>query len=129
MWIFAALSGIVVSGSILFALALSSTSGIFTKYLVPRGFSRGVLILNVLVDGVQIALGMLACGCLDLIFLSLFSRKPGQPFPVMLAISASTGVVGLVQLLKWRSSQTPKLWTVIARGWHVFWIILRFSWT
>jgi hypothetical protein len=128
MWTFAAVSGIWLAGSILFAIALSSTTGILSQYLVPQGVSYGVLILNVLVDGVQIALGLLGSGCLDLVFWALFRHKPGQPFPVMLAISSSTGVLGMMQLLKWKSSQTNlKPWTAIARRRHLFWILLRYS--
>ena len=118
---FAVLSGIWLGGTILFAIAVSNTGGIL-RHLVPRGVSLGVLILNVLVQGVQIASGVLGSGILDVLFWALLRSEPGHSFPVMLAISSTTGVLGLFQLLKWR---TP-IRSNIFRGWHILWIVLRY---
>lgn len=115
---FAVISGIWLGGTILFAIAVSNTGGIL-RHLVPRGVSLGVLILNVLVQGVQIASGVLV---LDMLFWSLLPSKPGHSFPVMLAISSTTGILGLLQLRKWRTPNT----SYIFRGWHILWIILRY---
>ena len=126
VWILVLISGIWLVGSIIFAFALSSPDSVLSTYVVPNGFSRGIVVLKVLVDGVGIALALLVSSTLNLVSWTSIRRHCGSFFPTLLALSPNTGVLGMLQLLKWKSAQKRKGCSVVFRGWHVFWIVVRY---
>jgi hypothetical protein len=126
VWILAIISGIWLVGSIVFVFALSSPDSLLSTYVVPNGVSRGIVVLKVLVDGVGIALALLVSSTLNLVSWVSIRSHYGSFFPTLLAMSPNTGVSGMLGLLRWKSAQNRKGCSVVFRGWHVFWIVVRY---
>jgi len=121
LWGLVIVTGVWLVTTIVFVSALASTTSALSRHLVPRGVSTTVLLLKVLVDGVGLWLGILMATSLTLLQWTSV-KGPGLSYSSFLAMSPTTGFLGMMQLLKWNTTKSR-----IFRGWHVGWIILRYS--
>ena len=75
-------------------------------------------------EGVNIGLTALIASTLGLLLWTYASKTAGIPVPTLLALSPTTGVLGLLELLEWR---TGKIMSFLSGRLHEFWVISRFS--
>lgn len=94
--------------AVLFAAA-ATTTGDFADWLLPISTARTVLILRVLSEGLNICLASLIGLTLTLIMWTWLSRHEGLSISEMLALSPTTGAIGLLQLLFWDSHHPSAL--------------------
>ena len=120
-WTFAIVCGGWLVSTLLFACALSS-NGKWSQSLVPRGVALSVTLLKVLTEGFAIILTALLSSVLDIISWTAVRQKRGLSFPTFLALSGTTGIGGLLTLLKWRGVYGSSVFP----SWHAMWVILRF---
>jgi hypothetical protein len=119
-WLLAVLTGIWLVGANIFAWAVSS-NGSLAALLISSNNARTLLILRVLAEGVSISLTTLIASTLSILFWSDASGSRGVEVPRLLAMSPTTGIGGLLELLMWRTGLTKSY-----LGWHHFWVMSRF---
>jgi hypothetical protein len=114
-------TGLWVVATIIFAAAVAS-SGTLALWLIPTNTAYSVLILRALSEGASLSLTALLAWTLGILLWTGVSRPEGVPVPTMLAMSPTTRILGLLELVKWKSQS-------VSRGLiknHILWVIIRF---
>jgi hypothetical protein len=121
VWTLLVTSGIWIAFTVLYALAVSSTTGMLHQ-LVPlsHGPTVTVRILRVLSEGVAILLLALMSSTLDAVLWAATSTKGGISMSTALGLSRSTELIGLLELLFiWRKAHR-------GRDFHTLVSIIRY---
>jgi hypothetical protein len=105
-WLILATSGLWIGATFVYALAVSSTSGLLHEILpVSHGPTTMVRILRVLSEGVSILLLALIGTTLDAVLWAAASTRGGASMSTLLGLSRSTELFGLLELLFfWRTA-------------------------
>jgi hypothetical protein len=110
-WVIALVTGAVLVFTIIYAwaVALSLNSSSLT-HLIPGSESTTLRILNALSQTSTFLLTTLCASTLEVIFWATASSPSGAMMPSLLAISPSTGIMGLFKLLFWGDKDMHLLW-------------------
>lgn len=114
-------TGLWLVATIIFAAAVA-ISGTLSLWLIPTNTAYSVLILRALSEGVSLSITALLAWTLGILLWTSVSRPEGVPVPSMLAMSPTTRILGLLELLKWKSQSG-------SRGLikpHILWVVIRF---
>ena len=122
-WLLAFVTAGVLTFTIVYAWALSMTTGPLTKLVYPST-TGSLTVLRATSEITGILLGMLCVATLQIVFWAAASSDDGISLSSLLGISPSTGVTGLLYLLSWKSNtkdrefeeQESKSQLVIASG-------------
>jgi len=123
-WILALciLTGLWLVATIIFATAVA-TSGTLSLWLIPTNTAYSVLILRALSEGASLSLTALLAWTLGILLWTHVSRPEGVPVPTILAMSPTTRLLGLLELLRWKNG-------IGSRGlvnYHTLWVVIRFN--
>jgi hypothetical protein len=109
-WLLALVTGVCLIAAIVYAWALSVTTGMFTS-LVPTSTSTALVILRILSEASVTLLAALIASTLETVVWASASSKRGVTMSSFLGISASTGYLGLLSLLFWKTeAHHHRLW-------------------
>ena len=104
-WLLAFVTGACLIAAIIYAWAVSVTNGKFTS-LIPPSTSTALVILRVLSEASATLLAALIASTLETVVWASASSKRGITMSSFLGISASTGYLGLLSLLFWKTKET-----------------------
>jgi hypothetical protein len=113
-WVLALIAGIWLAATLVYAWAVSVTTGPLTK-LVPHSVSRSLTVLRVASEVAGFLLAALCASTLEVIVWAVASSKRGITMSSFLGISSSTGIFGLPYLLKWKTNPRD-------RDYHRIWV-------
>jgi len=110
-WVIAFVTGAVLVFTIVYAwaVALSGNPNSLT-HLVPGSESTTLRILNALAQTSAFLLTTLCASTLEVLVWATASSPAGITMPSLLAISPSTGMMGLFKLLFWEGKDLHLLW-------------------
>lgn len=107
-WLVCALvfiTGVWLAAAIVYGFAAATTGGL-SRLLMPTTTANAVLTLRVLSEGVNVSLAALIGSTLTLIMWTTVSSAKGASLSTVLALSPTTGVPGLLQLLTWNPARS-----------------------
>jgi len=101
-WVLALVTGLVLAFTIVYAWAVSTTSGPLTK-LVYASVTSSLTILRVTTEVTGIFLALLCVSTLHLVLWAVAASDKGISLSSFLGISPSTGLRGLFALFFWKT--------------------------
>jgi hypothetical protein len=115
LWFLVLVSGLSFGFTLAFAAALSSLTGKFSE-TISSAFSPSVtlIVLRIFSEATSILLGLVITSTLDVILWTAACRKKGLAMSTLLSLTSSTRVLGLFELLRWKSVGRHRL-SVIMR--------------
>jgi len=107
-WTLVAVTGAWFAGTIVYSLAVSSTTGLLQQFLpLSHGPTVTVRILRILSEGTSILFAALVSTTLDALLWAVASAKLGVSMSTLLSLSQSTQLFGLLELLfLWRRARS-----------------------
>jgi len=95
-------TGAVLAVTIIYAWATSMTTGPLIRF-IPSGYSDSLLVLRVLTEVSGNLLKVLYASTLDVVLWAKASSQQGITLRSLLGLSSTTGIRGLLKLLRWKN--------------------------
>jgi len=115
-WGFALITLFIIAITFIYLFALTLSGGALTR-LIPATDSNALLCLKIVTEVTAFCLTALTALTLESLLWSLADQKPGIFAPSLLAMSPTTGPLGLGKLLGWRNQENG----------HLVWAVSRYS--
>src|SRR5947207_986016 len=119
VWVTSFLTGVWLLMAVIYAWALTLKSGGLTS-LVPTSTARAVVTLQILSGGTTFLLGQLVSLPLETVVWAAACSSSGITVASFLGTSPSTGLFGLLELLRWKpDGSNPHRFWVVTRYYHL----------